>query len=139
IGSNSKSWRRQLDAFSKQFTAVAWDAPGFGKSEDPEGNPAIEEFTQRLHELMESLGFESAVVLGHSFGGLVAQDFYRRFPDKVRALILADTTQGGGDPSNRLHMIRTMTPPELARLRAPNLLSRNAPVELIEEAMAIMS
>jgi pimeloyl-ACP methyl ester carboxylesterase len=140
IGSNSKSWRRQLAALSTQLTVVAWDAPGFGKSQEmPEVAPSIGEYTRALRDLLASLHFDSPVILGHSFGGLIAQDFYRQHPDRVRALILADTTQGGGDPSNRLRMIRTMTPQELARQRGPKLLSKDAAQELIEEAIAIMS
>src|SRR5215467_5619872 len=102
IGSNSRSWRRQLAAFSVNFTAVAWDAPGFGKSPDITGaTPSIGEYTRALKGLLDSLGFDSAIILGHSLGGLIAQDFYRQHPDRIRALILADTTQGGGDPAKR--------------------------------------
>jgi len=140
IGSNSKSWRRQLQAFSGAFTVVAWDAPGFGRSPDPKSAlPSMTEYTEALEELLESLGFGSAIVLGHSMGGLVAQEFYRAFPQSVQALILADTTRGGGDPTNRLQMIQSMTPRELALARAPKLLSKQAAPELIEEAITIMS
>jgi pimeloyl-ACP methyl ester carboxylesterase len=142
IGSNSKSWRRQLEAFANHFTVVAWDAPGFGKSNLPhyEGRlESIEAYTESLRDLLDSLSLDSAVLLGHSFGGIIAQEFYREHPTRVRALILSDTTQGGGNPSKRLHMIRTLTPQELARQRAPKLLARNAPQDLIDEAIAIMS
>jgi pimeloyl-ACP methyl ester carboxylesterase len=140
IGSNSKSWRRQLAAFSADFTVIAWDAPGFGKSPDlTAATPSIGEYTRALRELLDSTQFDSAVILGHSFGGLIAQDFYRQHADRIGALILADTTQGGGDPSRRLQMIRTLAPQELARRRAPKLLSANAPQQLIDEAIAIMS
>jgi pimeloyl-ACP methyl ester carboxylesterase len=118
---------------------VAWDAPGFGKSGEPARGESIAVYTKALNDLLDALKFEDAVILGHSLGGIVAQEFYRDYPARVRTLILADTTQGGGDPTNRLRMIRSMTPQELARERAPKLLSKNAPRELIEEAVAIMS
>ena len=38
IGSNSRSWRRQLEGLSSGFKVVAWDAPGYGRSSDPAGH-----------------------------------------------------------------------------------------------------
>src|SRR5690242_1915083 len=85
IGSNAKSWWRQMEAFSKHFTVVAWDAPGFGKSDDwTSPTPTMAEYAQSLLELFDRLSFESAFVLGHSFGGLVAQEFYRLHANRVR-------------------------------------------------------
>ena len=140
IGSNSKSFHRQLKAFSTHFTTIAWDAPGFGKSGMP-STPitGIETYSEALLNLLDAENLKSATILGHSFGGIIAQDFYRRYPNRTQSLILADTTQGGGDPAKRLHMIRTMTPEQLARERAPHLLSRNAPAEIVEEARARMA
>jgi len=149
IGSNSKSWRRQLPAFSAAYKVVAWDAPGFGKSADPVSPvPSMREYTESLRALFDSLGFASAFVLGHSLGGIIAQDFYRIYPERVRALILADTTQGGAAEdvevresklAKRLEMIRRMSPEQLAKERAPALLSSRATKEMLEEAIAIMS
>jgi pimeloyl-ACP methyl ester carboxylesterase len=149
IGSNAKSWRHQLAAFSKRVKMIAWDAPGYGKSADPDWqSPAIRNYSESLRQLFDTLGIASAVVLGHSLGGIIAQDFYGTYPERVKALILADTTQGdGGLPVNvrerklteRLRMIRTMTPAELAAERAPKLFSKHAAPDLIGEAVSIMS
>jgi len=130
-----------MEAFASRFTVIAWDAPGFGRSSDPlPATPSMTEYVDSLGDLLDDLiGLDSAIVLGHSLGGLIAQEFYREYPRRVRALILADTTRGGSDPYKRLRMIRTMTPDELARERVPKLLSRNASQELIDEAIAIMS
>ncbi len=141
IGSNSRSWRRQIAAFSARYRVIAWDAPGFGKSEDlPEQEPSIRAFADRLKTLLDRLDVESAVIIGHSLGGLIAQEFYRAYPAAVHALILADTTQGrSGSLEDRLRMIRTMSPQDLARARAPKLLSKGASRQLVDEAIAIMS
>ncbi len=150
IGSNSKSWRRQIAAFSPKLKVIAWDAPGFGKSDDPDSlaEPSIRIYAESLRDLMDTLGTESAILLGHALGGVIAQEFYRLYPARVRALILADTTQGGGGDSpdlresklaNRLKLIRTMTPQQLAHDRAPTKLSKDARRELISEATAAMA
>ena len=141
IGSNSRSWYRQVAGLSDEFRVVAWDAPGFGKSADPnEPAPSIGFYVAALRSLLVSLSVDAAIVVGHSFGGIVAQEFYRSYPRCVRSLILADTTQGGAQHlEERLRMIRSMTPAELARSRAPRLLSKNAGPELVAEAIARMS
>lgn len=141
IGSNSRSWSRQLAALATDFRVIAWDAPGFGKSEDPKADtPSIRYYADSLRSLFDAAQLKNAIVLGHSLGGLIAQEFYRCYPDRVQSLILADTTQGGARHlEQRLHMIRTLTPAALARERAPHLLSKTAPQELIDEAVEIMA
>jgi pimeloyl-ACP methyl ester carboxylesterase len=141
IGSNARSWHRQTAAFATRYCVIAWDAPGFGKSAElPEQEPSIRAFAASLRELLDSLDVKSAVLLGHSLGGIIAQQFYADYPERVGALVLADTTQGGSaNLSERLRMIRTMTPGALAEQRAPKLLSPHAPPELLRETIEIMS
>lgn len=141
IGSTSRSWRRQLEALSTDFKVIAWDAPGYGGSSDPSGHPSMRYYADRLRELLDALGIESTFLLGHSTGGVVAQEFYRSNPQYVRALILSDTRYMGSQATleGRLKSIRTLTPAQMARERAPRLLSRQAPPELITEVTYIMS
>ena len=141
IGSNSRSWREQLAVLSSDFKVIAWDAPGYGRSSDPEGKPSMAFYAGRLNGLLDELGLDRVHLLGHSAGGVVAQEFYRLYPDRVSRLILADTTFRGSKDKleERLQMIRTMTPSELALERAPKLLSQSAPPELFEETVSIMS
>ena len=144
IGSNSRSWRRQLQGLSGKFTVIAWDAPGYGRSSDPPDKPikpSIRFYVDCLRSLVDSLELKDISLLGHSAGGVVAQEFYRAYPDYVRALVLADTrhvaSQAGLE--DRLRSIRTITSAQLAAERAPNLLRRSAPAELIREVESIMS
>src|SRR5262249_18659321 len=113
IGSNSRSWRRQLSGLSADFQVIAWDAPGYGQSADPPGHPAIPStqfYTECLHGLLELLGLKRSFLVGHSMGGAVAQEFYRSYPSFVGALILADTrVRPTADLEDRLKSIRTMT------------------------------
>jgi len=144
IGSNSRSWRRQLEALSGKFRVIAWDAPGYGRSSDPPDKqikPSILFYVECVRRLVDSLELKDIFLLGHSAGGVVAQEFYRAYPDYVRALVLADTrnvaSQAGLE--ERLRSIRTVTSAQLAAERAPKLLRRNAPAELIQEVESIMS
>jgi pimeloyl-ACP methyl ester carboxylesterase len=143
IGSNAKSWRRQVEELSKDFRVVAWDAPGYGRSSDaPTVHPSLRFYAEALGKLLADLKLNSVNLLGHSMGGIIAQEFYRTFPGSVSKLILADTTTGGGSRARldeRLRMIRTMSPSELAAERAPKLLSRHAAAEIVQEAVAVMA
>ena len=141
IGSNSRSWRRQLDGLSSHFKVIAWNAPGYGQSSGPVGRPSIRFYADRLRGLLDALGLKSIFLLGHSIGGVVAQEFYRTNPEYVRALILCDTRFLGSESTinQRLTSIRAMTPAQRAAERAPKVLSRNAPQELIREVQSIMS
>jgi pimeloyl-ACP methyl ester carboxylesterase len=91
---DSRVWRRQLEDLSDQFTVVAWDAPGAGGSSDPPDTFRLAHWAGALASFLDGIGIERAHVLGLSWGGLLAQEFYRQQPARVRTLILADTYAG---------------------------------------------
>ncbi len=148
ISSNSRSWRHQLAGLSACYRVIAWDARGYGNSDDPPGPFAMTDFADDLAGLLDALGLEQAVIVGLSMGGVIAQEFYRRHAPRVRALVLADTNNGGGARPEadrrarleaRLKAVETMLPAEMARQRAPKLLSPYAPPELLTEVEAMIS
>jgi pimeloyl-ACP methyl ester carboxylesterase len=74
-------------------------------------------------------------------GGVIAQEFCRAYPERLLSLILADTSHGGDEQhwKDRLALFRSSDPVDFARHRAPKLFSPDAPPELIDEAVSIMS
>ncbi len=149
IGSNSRSWRQQLAALSDEFKVIAWDAPGYGRSDDPpfsEETFRMAHFADYLAGLLDVLEIERAHILGLSMGGVIAQEFYRRYPSRLISLILADTNRGGGvrPEAERLEQLRTRlkateNPAELAQRRAPALLSPIASPDQVAEVEQIMA
>jgi pimeloyl-ACP methyl ester carboxylesterase len=91
---DSRCWRRQLEDLSDRFKVVAWDAPGAGSSPDPPDPFTITDWAHCLATFLDVVGIERAQVLGLSWGGILAQEFYRLYPDRVLALILCDTYAG---------------------------------------------
>ena len=91
---DSRIWKRQIESLSKNFTVIAWDAPGAGLSGDPTEEFTIGDWAACLAGLLDSVGIEKAQILGLSWGGLLAQEFYKRYPNRVLSLILSDTTIG---------------------------------------------
>src|ERR687883_499723 len=91
---DSRCWRRQLADLSDRFKVVAWDAPGAGSSSDPPDPFTITDWAHCLVGFLDVVGIERAQVLGLSWGGILAQEFYRLYPDRVLALILCGTYAG---------------------------------------------
>jgi pimeloyl-ACP methyl ester carboxylesterase len=91
---DSRSWRPQLEGLSDRFSVIAWDAPGAGQSQDPPATFGVSDWADSLAGLLDSAGIQRAHVIGLSWGGLVAQEFYRRYQARVISLVLAGTYAG---------------------------------------------
>ena len=91
---DSRVWRHQLLELSDRFTVVAWDAPGAGSSSDPADPFRLPDWGHCLAEFLSVVGIARAQFLGLSWGGVLAQEFYRLYPTRVTGLVLADTYAG---------------------------------------------
>lgn len=97
VGGDAHSWDMQLEHFGRSNRAIAWDMPGYGGSAPiaPMTFPALAE---SLAALLDALDIESAHLLGHSMGGMVAQEFAARWPERVTSMILSATSAAFGNP-----------------------------------------
>jgi pimeloyl-ACP methyl ester carboxylesterase len=91
---DSRCWRTQLEGLSDRFAVIAWDAPGAGFSSDPPETFTLTDWANCLAAFMDALGVAAATIVGLSWGGILAQELYRLFPSRVRALIFVDTYAG---------------------------------------------
>ena len=92
VGTTRSSWDAQLAHFSNNHFAVAWDARGYGDSDDYDGDLNFaRDFSTDLARVLDDLEIEKAHVVGLSMGGLIAQCFYFAHPDRVATLVLAHT------------------------------------------------
>jgi len=87
---NRSLWREQVDALSARHHVVVPDLRGHGETTVTE-SATMEEMADDVAGLMDALDIERAVVGGLSMGGYVTFAFARKYPQRVRALILADT------------------------------------------------
>jgi pimeloyl-ACP methyl ester carboxylesterase len=137
IGSGAASWQAQLEAFSDRFRVIAWDAPGYGGSA-PLGPtvPDARDYAGALAQFLDALEVDSCHLVGHSLGALQACSFTRRWPERVRSLMIGDPAAGYGNAgaeiqakrrSARLDLLDKLGPEGLARERHGNLLSDDAP------------
>ena len=91
---DSRMWEPQLAALSDELTVVAWDEPGAGRSSDVPADFTLEDYADCLAAVIGALTDGQAHVAGLSWGGTVALELYRRRPELVATLILADTYAG---------------------------------------------
>ena len=144
---DSRAWRPQLDALADEFTVVAWDEPGAGRSSDVPADFELADYANCLATLIEALELGPAHVAGLSWGGTVAQELYRLRPGLLMTLILAGSYAGwkGSLPEEevgaRIAGVRQMLAAPAAEFdpTLPGLLADDPPAEavsLLEEMAA---
>lgn len=122
IGGNRNHWLNQLAFFSRQgYRAAAWDARGYGSSDDYEGALRFDDFSSDLARVLDHLGETRAHLVGLSMGGRIARNFALAHPERVSSLTLANTSPGFDalTPEEVLRFVeerRQRTPESTARL-----------------------
>jgi 3-oxoadipate enol-lactonase len=94
-------WGPQVEALESTHRVIAPDLRGFGETEAPAGPYSMDLFANDLAALLDYLGVGRVVLGGLSMGGYIAFAFYRKFPARVRALILSDTRPQPDSPEAR--------------------------------------
>jgi pimeloyl-ACP methyl ester carboxylesterase len=91
-GGSWQSWLENIPELGRENRVIAVDLPGFGGSEAPAADAEVDEYSETLVDLLDHIEVETAVVAGHSLGGLISTDLALRHPDRVRGLILVNGT-----------------------------------------------
>ena len=131
IGSNRSSWHFQLPAFAGDFTVAAWDARGYGQSDDYDSDLDFSDFSHDLARVLDHFGAAKAHLCGLSMGGRVAQDFFALYPDRVATLVLCDTF--AGDDSGDTRSGRSQTIEEFVQSRIQPFLNGASPAEVAQK------
>lgn len=148
VGDGPGTWRHQIDALSDEFTVVAWDGPGSGRSSDPPETFRLSDYADCLAGFVDALGLARPHVAGLSFGGALALELYRRHPAIPRTLVLAGAYAGwaGSLPpevtEQRLRLslqLSDLPPAQLLDAMLPSMFSNTAPAERAEEFAVSMS
>jgi 3-oxoadipate enol-lactonase len=153
IGGGHRAFAPQVETFAGAgYRAVAWDMPGYGHS------APIEPYTFKglaqscvalIEALMSAKGGGSVVLLGHSMGGMVAQEVVARRPELVSHLILSGTSPAFGkdDGEWQRSFIAERTAPldagqsmaELAQVLVPQMIGPGAMPEGVALAQHVMA
>lgn len=90
---------RVRDALQDDYTVLTVDHRGYGRSEAPEIPEDVAIYASDAFAVMDSLGFETAVIGGMSMGGPIALSMYQQAPDRFDGLVLIDTTASAAGPA----------------------------------------
>lgn len=135
IGGNRHVWPAQFETFvAAGYRVAAWDMPGYGESTMP-AEATMAALADRLRTLLDALGPSRFVLVGHSMGGMVAQELMARgapFTHDIAALILCGTSPAFGKPDGdfQREFVRQRTAPldagktlrEMAEAIVPGML-----------------
>ena len=110
---HSRIYKAQLPYFSERFRCITYDGRGNGKSDRPDDVAAysLDNYLADALAVMDALDVERAILVGLSFGGLLASILAAHHPERVRAAILAGT-------------ITTIGPPHYARFDASHFTAK---------------
>ncbi len=98
IGGAARGWRSQLEFFGDRYHAIAWDMPGYGGSR-PLASVSIATLAEALGQfLREFAGSPKPILVGHSIGGMIVQQWLANNPVAAEAAVLAQTSPAFGKP-----------------------------------------
>ena len=128
---NKGMWSGELTALlaEERYRLVALDWRGFGESEISAEISTMDMFADDVAGLMDTLGMQDAVLCGLSMGGYATFAFLRKYPERVKGLILADTrpqadtAAAQANRENMAHVAETQGTDAIADLQIPRLLS----------------
>jgi 3-oxoadipate enol-lactonase len=89
LGGTANVWHAQRITLSRYFRVIAFDLTGSGRSDKSRRNYSIDGWADDIAGLMDHLGLQDAVVVGHSMGTVIVQKFAAKYPQKTRAIVLA--------------------------------------------------
>jgi 3-oxoadipate enol-lactonase len=144
LGWPATMWHRTRPALNARYRTIAFDNRGAGRSDVPSGPYPIATMAADAAAVLDAAGVASAHLLGASMGGMIAQEFTLRYPERVRSLVLACTACGGpyapqADPEVfQVLFNREGTPAERAEAVVPFVYHPSTPRERIDEDLAVL-
>jgi 3-oxoadipate enol-lactonase len=91
LSGTSQGWEVLQPAMSERFRVIAFDNRGAGRSSAPTGPYTTRQMADDAAALLDHLGIERAHVIGHSMGGMIAQELALAHPERVDRLVLLGT------------------------------------------------
>ena len=126
---NRTMWTQQEAALSSQFRVITIDLRGHGESDAPLWHYSLDQAADDVRALLDHLSIAQALFVGLSMGGYILLALYRKYPDRVRGMVLADTKAQADLPegkAGRFQMAQIaykQGSPAITEIMIPKLLS----------------
>jgi (E)-2-((N-methylformamido)methylene)succinate hydrolase len=91
VGLDKRMWAAQVHGLARSHTVVIYDLMGHGKSPPIIGEAALEDWVMQLERVARGLRLERFSLVGFSFGGMIAQGFAVKHPERLQRLVLMST------------------------------------------------
>ncbi|MCF6766316.1 alpha/beta hydrolase [Thiotrichales bacterium 19S3-7] len=101
LSADHNAWAAVVPELSKHYKVTIFDNRGVGQSSVPEGPYSINMMVEDTKAIMDQLKIESAYVIGHSMGGMIAEMLAIDYPEKVKALVIVCSAAKRNPRSNQ--------------------------------------
>lgn len=137
LGTDARIWDAVIADLSMDYRILSYDKRGHGLSDSPPGDYSLDDHLDDLEGLLDHVGLERLALCGVSVGGMIAQGFALRAPERLGALVLCCTAPLMGSPAmwnDRIDIVRKegllpLADPVMERWFSPEFRAANS-VEL---------
>ena len=134
---NQKMWDKYIAEFSNKYRVITIDVLGHGKTDCLGYVHTMEDNAEVVHEVLAHLRLRKAIFVGHSMGGYVALAFAELYPEKVKGLVLLNSTSRPDSEERKKNRDRAIKAVKkdyttFIRLAIANLFSENNREQLKE-------
>lgn len=129
FGGSTYAWRKVMPGLAASFRVIAIDLNGFGYTQRPKGFDSYTREGQAdlVLRVMDALGIDKAHLAGHSYGGGISIWIASRHPERLRSLVLVDSSAPtyANDRRNRLLGLRPVASLAVRALLRPGSVRRS--------------
>jgi len=97
IGDRHDTWRPLIPTLARDFTVIAPDLLGHGRSDKPRADYSVPGYANGMRDLLTVLDIDRVTIVGHSMGGGIAMQFAYQYPERCERMVLVSAGGIGRD------------------------------------------
>lgn len=125
LSSNSDAWSKNIETLKKDYTCIALDLPGYGKSSKPNAVYTPTYFSEVIYQFIQKLNLKNIVLIGHSMGGQASIKYVTTYPSEVEKLILMAPAGLEQFSETNVVIMKSFFTPELVKNTSDEQIEKN--------------